>query len=63
MKYLANYTTNNGNTYNPNPFEYTNKREAIKSIREIARGETFAGQHGSVTVTTEDGAIVYEGRV
>lgn len=63
MKYFASYTTNNGSTYNGKPFEYTNKREAIKSIREIARGETFAGNHGCVTVKDENGETVYEGRV
>ena len=37
--YYASYTTNNGSTYNSKPYIYNNKREAIRSIREIARGK------------------------
>ena len=63
MHYYASYTTNNGSTYNSNPFVYNNKREAIKSIRAIARGETFAGSRGWVSVVDENGATIYEGAV
>ena len=63
MTYYANYTTNNGSTYNSTPFVYNNKREAIRSIREIARGETFAGNRGRVSVVDENGAVIYEGTV
>lgn len=62
MKYIASYSTNGGSTY-AGGFEYTNKREAVKSIREICRGETFEGGVGRVSVVDEDGETVYEGSV
>lgn len=62
MTYTASYTTNNGSTY-AGGFEYTNKREAIKSIREICAGETFVGNVGRVRVVNEDGESVYDGSV
>ena len=63
MHYYANYTTNNGSTSNIKPFVYNNKREAIKSIRAIASGETFVGNRGWVSVVDENGATIYEGAV
>lgn len=48
--YHAYFTANNGATYHNKPFSYTNKREAIKSIREICRGNLSQGEKGTVTV-------------
>ena len=61
-KYFASYCTNNCSTI-AGAFEYTSKREAIASIRQICKGETFAGCEGRVTVCDADGRNVYSGTV
>lgn len=61
-KYYANYNVNNGQHVRPS-YEYTSKREAIRSIREIALGNVYAGNAGSWTVTNLDGEIIASGRV
>jgi hypothetical protein len=59
--YYATYTTDNG-THPCEPYEYTNKREAIREIRKIASGETYAGGYADVKVWTGD-TEVYAARV
>lgn len=46
MKYVyhAYFTANNGATYHNKPFSYTNKKTAIRSIREICRGNLDNGK-------------------
>lgn len=41
MKYYAKFYANNGSTYNKEPYECTNKRKAITSIKQIAYGNHF----------------------
>ena len=60
MKYYADYSTNNDTTWNSKPFEYTNKRNAIRSIRKIAIGNTFIGNCAYVIVTDSNCRIVYK---
>ena len=52
MKYVyhAYFTANNGATYHNKPFSYTNKKTAIKSIKEICRGNLDNGKTGVVRV-------------
>lgn len=38
MKYYASFSANNGSTSNMEPYEYTNKKEAIKDIKSIVKG-------------------------
>lgn len=56
--YYADFSTNTG-TYNSVPFEYTNKRVAIKSIREIGIGNTPMGCSVAVSVRAANGDYVY----
>lgn len=56
--YYANFCAND-NTYNREPYEYANKREAIKDIRYRAKANTFAGSRAWVSVTDETGEEVY----
>lgn len=62
--YFATYHTNNG-THPMYPYEFTNKREAIRVIRSIADGETHIGGFALVRVWANDGAdeLVYEARI
>ena len=48
--YHAYFTANNGATYHNKPFSYTNKKTAIRSIREICRGNLDQGKTGVVRV-------------
>ena len=41
MKYKATWST--GSTYLDGYYEYTNKREAIKDIKDIAKGNRLQG--------------------
>lgn len=62
MKYYADFITSNG-TYNNESYEFNNKREAIKSIREIGIANAFIG--GSVNVSVEDknGNVIYKNTI
>lgn len=63
--YYATYLTNNG-THPMYPYEFTNKDEAVRAIRKIAKGETFIGGHASVKVWSDGQfapVIIYKGRV
>ena len=59
MKYYADFSTSNG-TYNNESYEFNNKREAIKSIREIGIANTFIGGSVNVSVADNNGALIYE---
>ncbi len=41
MKYFASFSANGGSTYSNEPYEYTNKKESIKSIKAIVKGNHF----------------------
>lgn len=56
--YYADFSTNNG-TCNSFPFEYTNRRLAIKSIREIGIGNTPMSCSVAVSVKAANGDYVY----
>ena len=63
MRYFASFIANNGSTRNNRPYEFSNKKVAIKSIRSIVYGNHFF--HPSNTsrymVWTDDGFIVASG--
>lgn len=59
MKYYADFSTSNG-TYNSESYEFNNKREAIKSIREIGTANTFIGGSVNVSVADNNGTLIYE---
>jgi len=61
--YLGAWLANNGSSYNNTPYEFTSRREACRTMREIARGNTLEGSSGYWRVTTEDGAEVASGTV
>lgn len=65
--YYADFGANNNSTYNRDPYEYTNKREAIRSIRKICVGNVFEGSTGWVRVYTDrenrEGSTVYEATI
>jgi len=62
MKYSASWSANSGSTYGS--FDGNNLRTIIRDAREIAKGNTFDGNHGTVTVrNTVTDRIVYEGTV
>lgn len=60
MKYYANFTANNGTSL-IEPLEDTNKARIIKSIREIANGERFAGNTCRWHVSDETHQIIAAG--
>lgn len=62
VKYYGSFSVNNGST-SGNGYEFTNKKEARQTMREIARGNVCFGNTGSWTVTTHDGEEVASGRV
>lgn len=59
--YIASFSTNNNTTVGR--YEYASKREAVKGIREICRGNTHAGCVGHVSVFDGFGNEVYRGTV
>lgn len=62
MKYLARFTVYCGQTNNiRNPFEYTNKKRAIKDIREVAESQINGRQDSSWRVDDENGNLVASG--
>lgn len=60
--YYGSYNAN-GNTTNPVPYEYSNLKTARKSMREIAKGETFEGNSGHWWIENQYGETVAEGWV
>lgn len=60
MKYFASFRANNGSTFPRRAFEYSNKKEAIKDIRERVLGEHFWGGSSisEYTVWDENGICV-----
>jgi hypothetical protein len=50
VKYIGSWSANNGSSYGGG-YEFTNKKEAIKTMRDISRGNTFAGNVGRWHVT------------
>ena len=65
-KYTGSWSANNGSTYNDG-YKSNNLKELKKSMREIAKGNTFQGNSGSWSVRysddTENGYPVASGSV
>ena len=59
-KYYANFNVNNG-TRLQNPIERGNKTKLWKDIKDMARGNLFAGGEGRVWVKDEAGRTVFSG--
>lgn len=60
-KYYGEFSANNGSTYVREPYEYRNKKIANKEMREMAIGNTYAGNSCKWRVQDELGRTVYEG--
>lgn len=63
MTYYASFTANNGSTSNAEPYEYTSKAKAIKSIKAIVAGEHFqqTGNQSTYCVWDENEICVAQG--
>jgi hypothetical protein len=62
-KYIGSWSTSNGSSYGGG-YKFTNKRSAVETMREIARGNTPAGSVGRWLVTDiENGEKVALGKV
>ena len=59
-KYIGRWSANNDSAYGS--AEFDNKRDAIRWIRAVCRGNLFIGNVGKVSVI-RNGEVVYEGRV
>ena len=57
--YYASFSTSNG-SYCENDYVFTNKKTAIKTIREIGIANTFIGDSVNLSVTDNNGSIIYE---
>lgn len=60
MKYYANFTANNSTSF-AEPIESNNKTILIREIREIAEGETFAGNECRWWVENAEGETIAAG--
>lgn len=56
--YYASFSTSNG-SYSENDYVFTNKKIAIKTIREIGISNAYLGGEVSVTVCDEKNEEVY----
>lgn len=65
MKYYASFSANNNSTFPSEPYEYTNKAEAIKKIKKIVRGNHFWQRfnRSSYVVWTSNGVIIASGSI
>lgn len=63
MKYHAYFSANDGSTYNVEPYEYTNKKKAIASIKRIVRANHFQQSYNRsrYSVLDENGIYVAVG--
>ena len=63
MRYFASFVANGGSTYNNRPYEYSNKKVAIKDIRSIVYGNHFQQPYNTsrYMVWNDDGIIVASG--
>ena len=62
-KYLGYYSISGGQTYNRFGYEYSNLREARKSMRKIANGTCPRGSQGKWWIENLAGETVAEGQV
>lgn len=64
MKYFASFSANNNSTFGGD-YEYKNKKNAIKDIKSIVRGEHFHQPFNSskYVVWKENGTIVASGYI
>lgn len=53
MKYYANFLTNNGSRF-MTPVEFTNKKEAIKFIKDVVKSEYYAQAGGKCSYRVDD---------
>ena len=56
--YYASFSTSNG-SYCENDYVFTNKKTAIKTIREIGMANAYIGGSVSLTVCDENNKEVY----
>lgn len=63
MKYFATFSANNGSTYLPKAWEYTNKAKAISEIKAAVVGSHYnrCGNKSTYMVTDNDGVVVAAG--
>jgi len=59
-KYAGSWRANNGSTYSDG-YEGNNKRELAKDMRDMCRGNVFAGNTGYWDVSDKDGNIIMSG--
>jgi len=62
-KYLGYYSIGGGQSYNREGYEYSNLREARKSMREMAEGTCPQGSTGRWWIENLAGETVAEGQV
>ena len=63
MKYVGCWSANNGSTCGTG-YEGNNKKELAKSMRDMCKGNTFAGSVGQWDVSnTQTGEVVSSGTV
>lgn len=62
-KYFASFSANGGSTYSNKPYEYSNKKEAIRSIKSILRSNHFRQPYNTsrYTVWDENNILVASG--
>lgn len=65
MKYFAEFRANGGSTYNREPYEFTDKREAIRFIKSLCRANHFQQRcnSSSYCVWDEKDLIVAQGNI
>lgn len=63
--YYASFSANNGSTYTPNGWEYTNKQTALREIRAAVWAEHYQESYNQSTyeVKDETGRTIYAGAV
>ena len=59
-KYVGSWSANNGSTYSYG-YEGSNKSQLAQNMREICRGNIFAGSSGSWQVVDRDDKVVASG--
>ena len=60
-KYFGLWSTNS--SFILSPYEYTNKKEAIKDIKEICRGNIASGGTGQWQVENGKGELIASGTI
>ncbi len=65
MKFLASYSANRSNTYSNSCYDFTTLSQAVKTIKEIVKGEhqQAVGNISRCSVSDENGNIVWAGSI